>query len=109
MVQTQQLIVVIKFMLGRMLDAHYNRTHPASWGYILRELRKAGMCVEDEALMSFQDYKDEALKELRECFCPRCVFESDPESPECRTHITFDMKYTDAVCNQYHLKRRDRH
>ena len=89
------------------MDIHYNKTHPASWGYILRELRKAGVDVEDAALFSFKEYKEEAFKELREYFCPRCIWAGDPEMPQCKDAIVMDPKYTAATCNQYHLKRKD--
>lgn len=44
--ENRQLVMVIGFMLNRLEALEYRRHAPASWGYIVRELKKAGVVVE---------------------------------------------------------------
>lgn len=44
--ENRQLVMVVEFMLDRMEALEYKRHAPASWGYIVSELRKAGVVIE---------------------------------------------------------------
>lgn len=46
MSEMERLRAVIGFMLDRMLAINYDRTNPASWGWIARELSRLGYEVD---------------------------------------------------------------
>lgn len=41
----ERLVVVALFMADRMIATGYAEKHPATWGHIVRELRKCGLEV----------------------------------------------------------------
>lgn len=45
MTSDERLLQAIKFMLGCFIADKWHVKHPATWGHIIRELRRAGLEV----------------------------------------------------------------
>lgn len=45
MTQQERLEHTVRFMLDCMITEQFDTLHPATWGHILRELKRAGMDV----------------------------------------------------------------
>lgn len=51
----EKILNIIKFMLGCFIAERFHVTHPATWGHIVRELRRAGVNVDYEGHMQVME------------------------------------------------------